>query len=95
MENNYMELEKQAEFLKVLAHPVRLCIIKGLMKKNSCNVSFMQECLDMPQSTISQHLQKLRSVGIIEGERNGLEVNYKIKDKKVEEIIKILLDMNS
>lgn len=90
-----MELEKQAEFLKVLAHPVRLCIIKGLMKKNSCNVSFMQECLDMPQSTISQHLQKLRSVGIIEGERNGLEVNYKIKDKKVEEIIKILLDMNS
>ncbi|UXZ09089.1 winged helix-turn-helix transcriptional regulator [Clostridium perfringens] len=82
MENNYMELEKQAEFLKVLAHPVRLCIIKGLMKKNSCNVSFMQECLDMPQSTISQHLQKLRSVGIIEGERNGLEVNYKIKDKK-------------
>lgn len=65
------------------------------MKKNSCNVSFMQECLDMPQSTISQHLQKLRSVGIIEGERNGLEVNYKIKDKKVEEIIKILLDMNS
>ncbi|MDV5105685.1 metalloregulator ArsR/SmtB family transcription factor [Clostridium perfringens] len=95
MENNYMELEKQVEFLKVLAHPVRLCIIKGLMKKNSCNVSFMQECLDMPQSTISQHLQKLRSVGIIEGERNGLEVNYKIKDKKVEEIIKILLDMNS
>lgn len=95
MENNYMELEKQAEFLKVLAHPVRLCIIKGLMKKNSCNVSFMQECLDIPQSTISQHLQKLRSVGIIEGERNGLEVNYKIKDKKVEEIIKILLDMNS
>ncbi|WP_024614380.1 metalloregulator ArsR/SmtB family transcription factor [Clostridium sp. Ade.TY] len=95
MENNYKELEKQAEFLKVLAHPVRLCIVRGLMKKDSCNVSFMQECLDMPQSTISQHLQKLRSVGIIEGERNGLEVNYKIKDKKVEEIIKILLDMNS
>ena len=95
MENNYKELEKQAEFLKVLAHPVRLCIVRGLMKKDSCNVSFMKECLDMPQSTISQHLQKLRSVGIIEGERNGLEVNYKIKDKKVEEIIKILLDMNS
>lgn len=95
MENNYKELEKQAEFLKVLAHPVRLCIVRGLMKKDYCNVSFMQECLDMPQSTISQHLQKLRSVGIIEGERNGLEVNYKIKDKKVEEIIKILLDINS
>ncbi len=91
MQNNYKELEEQAEFLKVLAHPVRLCIVRGLMKKDSCNVSFMQDCLGMPQSTISQHLQKLRSVGIIEGERNGLEINYKIKDKRVEGIIKILL----
>ncbi|GAA0070390.1 metalloregulator ArsR/SmtB family transcription factor [Clostridium sardiniense] len=91
MQNNYKELESQAEFLKVLAHPVRLCIVRGLMQKDSCNVSFMQDCLGMPQSTISQHLQKLRSVGIIEGERNGLEINYKIKDKRVEEIIKTLL----
>lgn len=91
MQNNYKELEVQAEFLKVLAHPVRLCIVRGLMQKDSCNVSFMQDCLGMPQSTISQHLQKLRSVGIIEGERNGLEINYKIKDKRVEGIIKILL----
>ncbi|MGG7078896.1 ArsR/SmtB family transcription factor [Clostridium sardiniense] len=91
MQNNYKELETQAEFLKVLAHPVRLCIVRGLMQKDSCNVSFMQDCLGMPQSTISQHLQKLRSVGIIEGERNGLEINYKIKDKRVEGIIKILL----
>ncbi|MBY0753827.1 metalloregulator ArsR/SmtB family transcription factor [Clostridium sardiniense] len=91
MQNNYKELESQAEFLKVLAHPVRLCIVRGLMQKDSCNVSFMQDCLGMPQSTISQHLQKLRSVGIIEGERNGLEINYKIKDKRVEKIIKTLL----
>lgn len=91
MQNNYKELESQAEFLKVLAHPVRLCIVRGLMQKDSCNVSFMQDCLEMPQSTISQHLQKLRSVGIIEGERNGLEINYKIKDKRVEKIIKTLL----
>lgn len=91
MQNNYKELETQAEFLKILAHPVRLCIVRGLMQKDSCNVSFMQDCLGMPQSTISQHLQKLRSVGIIEGERNGLEINYKIKDKRVEGIIKTLL----
>ncbi|MEG1002074.1 ArsR/SmtB family transcription factor [Clostridium sp.] len=93
MDNNYKELNDKAEFLKVLAHPVRLCIVRGLMEKESCNVGFMQDCLDMPQSTISQHLQKLRSVGIIEGERKGLEVIYKIKDKRVEEIIKVLLDI--
>ncbi|WP_194192368.1 ArsR/SmtB family transcription factor [Clostridium chrysemydis] len=90
MENNYKELQEAAEFLKVLAHPVRLCIVRGLLDKGSCNVGFMQDCLGMPQSTISQHLQKLRSVGIIEGERIGLEVIYKVKDKRVIDIIKII-----
>lgn len=91
MENNYKQYEEVAEFLKVLAHPVRLCIVRGLLEKGSCNVTNMYNCLGMPQSTISQHLQKLRSVGIIKGERNGLEVTYKIADERVEKIIKVLL----
>lgn len=76
--------------LKVLAHPVRLCIVRGLLEKGECNVSFMQNCLDTPQSTVSQHLQKLKSAGIIEGRRNGLEIYYRISDKKVGDIIRIL-----
>ena len=92
MDNNFEQFNERAEFLKVLAHPVRLCIVKGLLKKGKCNVSHMQNCLDMPQSTISQHLQKLRTSGIIEGERNGLEVNYKVCDERVEKLIEILFD---
>ena len=53
-------LEEKAMILKVLSHPIRLCIIKGLLDKGSNNVSFMQECLDIPQSTLSQHLSKLK-----------------------------------
>lgn len=52
----------------------------------------MQECLDLPQSTVSQHLQKLRSAGIVATERNGLEVNYVLADKRVEQIIKTLFE---
>jgi len=50
-----MDLSKyqhKAELLKVLGHPVRLCIVHGLMH-NECNVSGIQECLKLPQSTIS------------------------------------------
>ena len=57
MEMNYKELEEMAELLKVLAHPVRLCIAKGLIENGRCNVSHMQTCLDIPQSTVSQHIQ--------------------------------------
>lgn len=90
MDNDYKNLNEVAEFLKVLAHPVRLCIVRGLLNKGECNVTFMQSCLNMPQSTISQHLQKLRSAKVIEGERNGLEINYKVIDDRVEKIIELL-----
>lgn len=92
MDKNYKKYNDAAELLKVLAHPVRLCIVRGIQSKGSCNVSYMQNCLDMPQSTISQHLQKLRTAGIIEGERNGLEINYRVCDERVIKLINYLVD---
>ncbi|MBC8060145.1 MAG: winged helix-turn-helix transcriptional regulator [Clostridiaceae bacterium] len=91
MNKDYMEYNEIAEMLKVLAHPVRLCIINGLLKKGECNVSHMQDCLEIPQSTLSQHLQKLRSAKLIQGKRNGLEINYSICDERVKELIKVLV----
>lgn len=85
---NYKILEERAEILKVLAHPVRLCIAKGLIDKGSCNVSHMQSCLELPQSTVSQHIQKLKAAGIIVGERKGLEITYSVVNEEYIEIIK-------
>ncbi|CAH1192145.1 Transcriptional repressor PagR [Paenibacillus auburnensis] len=87
MEEHYI---RKAEWLKIIAHPVRLCIIQGLIEKKSCNVTEMQNCLELPQSTLSMHLQKLRSAGIIEGSRKGLKVIYQIKDPQAVELIKVL-----
>ena len=81
------ELTRAAEILKALAHPVRLCIARGLWQSGGCNVAHMQQCLDAPQSTISQHLAKMRSVGIIEGERNGLEIVYRLKSRAVAQLL--------
>ncbi|MDF2539535.1 MAG: transcriptional regulator [Herbinix sp.] len=90
MDKNYRDYNDTAELLKVLAHPVRLCIVKGLLDKGECNVSYMQECLNTPQSTVSQHLQKLKAAGIIEGRRNGLEIFYSVSNGKAAELIKTL-----
>ncbi|HYE82722.1 MAG TPA: metalloregulator ArsR/SmtB family transcription factor [Clostridia bacterium] len=83
--------EGLSEILKAMAHPVRLCIIKGLMDKK-CNVTHMQECLELPQSTVSQHLGILRSKGIIKGERNGLEITYSVVNEDVKKIINALFE---
>lgn len=90
MDNNISNYNAAAEILKVLAHPARICIVRGLLEKGECNVSYMTECMDCPQSTMSQHLQKLKSAGIIEGRREGTEIYYRVCNEKVAEIIKIL-----
>lgn len=79
-----------AELLKAIAHPVRLCIVRRLTENGGCNVSHMQSCMELPQSTISQHLQKLRAAGIIAGARNGLEVHYEIADQRIAQVVRVL-----
>lgn len=90
MENNYESYTEMAELLKVISHPVRLCIIRGLLEKGNCNVTYMQNCLDLPQSTISQHLQKLRAAKVIIGKRAGIEISYSITNDTVIKLINVL-----
>lgn len=90
MDNEYSKYNEIAEILKIVAHPIRLCIINNLLKSGESNVTDMQACLGIPQSTLSSHLQKLRSAKLIEGIRKGLEVNYRIIDNDVAVLISAL-----
>ncbi|WMJ78213.1 MULTISPECIES: ArsR/SmtB family transcription factor [unclassified Sedimentibacter] len=80
-------LAERAELFKTLAHPVRLCILAMLIKEEQSNVTDIQCCLDVPQPTVSQHLAKLKSAGILSAERSGTEIIYKIKDDQVKTLI--------
>ncbi|MDD3094882.1 MAG: metalloregulator ArsR/SmtB family transcription factor [Candidatus Neomarinimicrobiota bacterium] len=82
----------KAEILKAIAHPVRLCILRGLAREGFSNVGNMQTCLDVPQATVSQHLAKTKAVGIIKGKRKGTQVVYSLtKSSNIEELIKYFL----
>jgi len=88
MGNNNQFVPK-SDILKALAHPTRLCIVKGLIEKEN-NVTKIQECLELPQSTTSQYLFKLKAAGIIEGNRNGLEINYRVISEDAKNIVTVL-----
>lgn len=85
-----LRYEERAELLKTLGHPVRLCIVHGLMHR-ACNVSGIQKCLKLPQSTVSQHLSVLKSRGIIRGKREGSTVTYSLISDEAHKVIRILL----
>jgi ArsR family transcriptional regulator len=69
--------QEQAEVLRVLGHPARLAIVKGLLKR-ACNVSKIVSSLGVPQPTVSQHLRALKAAGIVRGERKGVEICYRV-----------------
>ncbi len=82
--------QQDADLLKAMGHPIRLCILKGLMDVESCNVSYMQACLSIPQSTLSQHLAVLRHAGMIVGDRDGLTINYRLISQRTRDILAVL-----
>ncbi|MEW6724908.1 MAG: metalloregulator ArsR/SmtB family transcription factor [Bacillota bacterium] len=97
MENilaEYRAIEEKAKLLKTLGHPVRLCIVRGLLVTGSCNVTKIQTCLQLPQSTISQHLARLREAGIVATERVGVEVFYRIASDDAMRLVKALFSLN-
>lgn len=83
-------LDREAEILKVLGHPVRLKIVAGLMSE-SCNVKKIWECLELPQATVSQHLALLKNKGVIEGRREGVEVFYQVTSAEARQVVAALM----
>lgn len=91
-EKNMKEMyEEITEVLKVLAHPVRLSLVKIMLAKGPINVTTMYEALQMPQSTISQHLSKLKATKVVTGTRKGLEIYYEVTDKRTKSILACLV----
>ncbi|WP_242277877.1 metalloregulator ArsR/SmtB family transcription factor [Bacillus cereus group sp. BfR-BA-01446] len=82
-------LEEDVELLKLMAHPMRLKLINELSKHKTLNVTQMTEILNIPQSTVSQHLSKMRGK-VLRGNRQGLEIYYSIENQKAEEIMGLL-----
>ncbi|MGQ9779039.1 MAG: ArsR/SmtB family transcription factor [Bacillota bacterium] len=84
------ELKNTAEILKALAHPVRLCLVVGLARCGGCAVREIQECLALPQATVSQHLAKLRAAGLVAARRKGKEVHYEVSSPLARRIAELV-----
>lgn len=77
---DYNFLEQKAEILKAISHPVRLCILRGLVENGPSSVGNMTTCLNIPQATVSQHLARMKAVDILKGKRNSTKVIYSLNN---------------
>jgi ArsR family transcriptional regulator len=72
------EFKAQAEMFKALAHPGRLLIVNELSRGERC-VCELAELLGVEMPTASRHLAQLRHAGIVEDDKRGAQVFYKLK----------------
>jgi DNA-binding transcriptional ArsR family regulator len=64
--------------LKALAHPTRLWITQALVGGERC-VCELHEQVGDDLSTISKHLALLKKAGVLESEKRGLNVYYRLR----------------
>ena len=72
----------KADFLRSLAHPVRLEIIEFLRKGES-SVGQIVSALGVEQSAISKHLAILRQSGLVISRHEKVTVYYSIRDRAI------------
>lgn len=75
-ENFDPELQELARFAKVISHPARLAILMYLADIKTCISGDISDKLPLSRSAVSQHLKELRDLGLIQGEIDGLKINY-------------------
>ncbi len=65
-----------AALAKALAHPVRVAILRLLVRRDGCIVGDLVDELPLAQSTVSQHLKQLKDAGLIRGAIDGPRTCY-------------------
>ncbi|RAZ69777.1 MULTISPECIES: ArsR/SmtB family transcription factor [Planococcus] len=72
-----IEIDKASMLLKLLGDKTRLSMVK-LLEKNDCCVCEFVEIFNVSQSAISQHLRKLRDLGLVKEKRKGQWIFYSL-----------------
>ena len=86
------ELQELARFAKAISHPARLAILKYLADTRTCISGDISDFLPLSRSTVSQHLNELKELGLIHGEIDGLRVNYCLCNLKIQLFIQMFDD---
>ena len=84
------QLDRAANMLKAIAHPMRIAILNYLNEGKKLTVTEIHELLGIEQSTTSHHLGILKDKGVLISKREGKNTYYQLKDKELKNIVDCL-----
>jgi ArsR family transcriptional regulator, arsenate/arsenite/antimonite-responsive transcriptional repressor len=92
MQVSTIEIEKAATILKLLGDKTRLTMVK-MLDTNDCCVCEFVPIFNMSQPAVSQHLRKLKDVGVVRETRSGQWIIYSLnKDNEFYPLVQKLLE---
>jgi ArsR family transcriptional regulator len=71
-------IDPDVQLLQALAHPTRLSIVRELIGTSEVCACDFTTCCDVRQPTVSHHLRILKEAGVIEAERRGTSIFYRL-----------------
>lgn len=84
--------EEAAQLLTAMANPKRLLILCNLLEQER-SVSELSKIVGLEQSPLSQHLSKLRALGLVKTRRDGQTIFYRLASEPVTRVLTTLYDI--
>ncbi|GMU57623.1 MAG: hypothetical protein AMXMBFR33_67690 [Candidatus Xenobia bacterium] len=86
------KLNYAAEMLRLMGHAVRLRIIELLEQHGELPAGAFHQRLDEPQPTVSQHLNKMRALGLLRARRQAGQVFYSVAQPQLFRLLQCVRD---
>jgi DNA-binding transcriptional ArsR family regulator len=86
MPKQKVNYDSQVKLFKVLMHPARLAILEVLRNGEAC-VCHIEAALEYRQAYLSQQLMVLREAGLVEDQREGWNIYYRVRKPDVFNVI--------
>jgi DNA-binding transcriptional ArsR family regulator len=84
--------DEAAQLLTAMANPKRLLILCNLLEQER-SVSELSRIVGLEQSPLSQHLSKLRALGLVKTRRDGQSIYYRVASEPVMRVLTTLYDI--
>ncbi len=81
------QLRQTTEHLKVLAHPLRLLIIRALRRNQHLTVGQLAGLCEVSQPLVSGHLRLLKDRGLLWKQRQGRQTFYHVSEPALARIV--------
>ena len=78
---------------EALAHPLRRKLLSRLQREGELSAGELAEQVAVSKPTLSHHLKALTAAGLVDRERRGTFIYYRINQSLVEEVVQQMFEL--